>query len=148
SVGQVVSARVLERQISRLLGSAYSEVRAVGQELKAACQRAAEAPLGNPPGSAAAPTLVKYADASSYPATVARELAGLAEALLTEPPDRSRVVDLVDPAANPLDEVVATLLYRHDRAGHAYRQVLDVVAGLSEARKQEIFEGSLQARGP
>ena len=35
SVGQIVSARVLERQIGRLLGSPYAEVRAVGAELKA-----------------------------------------------------------------------------------------------------------------
>src|SRR5207253_701123 len=37
SVGQIVSARVLERQIGRLLGSPYAEIRAVGGELKAAC---------------------------------------------------------------------------------------------------------------
>src|SRR6266516_2128605 len=34
SVGQIVSARVLERQIGRLLGSAFHEIRAIGAELK------------------------------------------------------------------------------------------------------------------
>jgi thymidylate synthase ThyX len=74
SVGQVVSARVLERQIARLLGSSYAEARQVGRELKAACQVPAEAPLATEPPPPAAPTLVKYAEASAYPHSVAREL--------------------------------------------------------------------------
>src|SRR4029077_2394120 len=74
SVGQIVSARVLERQIGRLLGSPYAEFRSVGAELKATCQAPAEAPLSSEPQSAAAPTLVKYAEASSYPSSAAIEL--------------------------------------------------------------------------
>jgi len=46
SVVQIVSARVLERQIGRLLGSEYAEIRAVGEELKAACQTSPATPLG------------------------------------------------------------------------------------------------------
>jgi thymidylate synthase ThyX len=151
SVGQVVSARVLERQIARLLGSPYAEARAVGRELKAACQRPPEAPLGGGEGLApAAPTLVKYADASAYPPSVAGEFAQVADALLASvgAPDRSRLVDLVEPVGDPLDEVVATLLYRHDGGGHSYRQCLQVVAELSPADKQDLFGRSLMARGP
>jgi thymidylate synthase ThyX len=149
SVGQVVSARVLERQISRLLGSGYAEVRAVGRELKEACQRRSEAPLGGAASAPAAPTLVKYAEASPYPQATARELRQAAGALLAPcgPPDRSRLVDLVEPVVDPLDEIVATLLYRHDRLGHSYRQCLEVVAGLSQAQKEEVFQRSLSARG-
>ena len=149
SVGQVVSARVLERQIARLLGSPYLEVRAVGRELKRACQRPPEAPLGGEASAAAAATLVKYADASPYPAAVARELGQMAEVLLAAAgaPDRSRLVELIEPAPEPLDEIVATLLYRHDRTGHSYRQCLEVVGQLAEAQKREVFEGSFRARG-
>jgi hypothetical protein len=148
SVGQVVSARTLERQIGRLLGSEYAEVRAVGRELKLACQRAPEAPLGGDGQPAAAPTLVKYADASAYPSTVAREFGLVADALLVNagPPDRSRLVDLVEPAPSPLDEIVATLLYRHDHAGHSYRQCLEVVADLSQSDKEDLFGRSLMSR--
>src|SRR6185503_1088504 len=64
SVGQIVSARVAERQIGRLLESPYAELRAVGAELKSACQVPAQAPLSNDHQPPAAPTLVKYADAS------------------------------------------------------------------------------------
>jgi thymidylate synthase ThyX len=45
SLGQVVSARVLERQISRLLTDPLPEVQRIGAELKAACLRPAEQPL-------------------------------------------------------------------------------------------------------
>src|SRR5215471_3854326 len=75
SVGQIVSARVLEQQIGRLLGSEYAELRAIGAELKATCQQPPEAPLGaaEQEHAPAAPTLVKYADASAYPSTASVE---------------------------------------------------------------------------
>jgi hypothetical protein len=107
-------------QIARLLASRYAEVRSVGRELKAACQRRPEMPLGGDgePLSVVAPTLVKYADASAYPQAVAHELGQVAAELLATagPPDRARLVDLVETAPDPLDEMVATLLYRHDQA--------------------------------
>src|ERR1700687_1422943 len=119
SVGQIVSARVLERQIGRLLGSQYAEIRAVGAELKAACRAPAMAPLSSEPQSAAAPTLVKYAEASSYPTRVEQDLTQAAESLLVTlgVPDRSAVVELADPSSDPLREMVTTLLYRFDQAG-------------------------------
>jgi thymidylate synthase ThyX len=45
SLGQVVSARVLERQISRLLSDPLPEVQQIGAALKDACSRPAEQPL-------------------------------------------------------------------------------------------------------
>ena len=45
SLGQVVSARVLERQISRLLSDPLPEVQRIGAALKDACRRPAEQPL-------------------------------------------------------------------------------------------------------
>ena len=136
SVGQIVSARVLERQIGRLLGSPYAELRAVGAELKASCQAPAVAPLSAEPQPAAAPTLVKYAEASSYPTRVEQDLTQAAESLLVTlgEPDRSAVVELAEPSADPLREMVATLLYRYDQAGHSYRQIQALVAALDESR--------------
>jgi thymidylate synthase ThyX len=149
SVGQIVSARVLERQIGRLLGSPYAEMRAVGQELKASCQTPSQAPLSAEPQPAAAPTLVKYAEASSYPAHVARELGQAAATLLADlgQPDRSVAVQLGEPEADPLREIAATLLYRHDAAGRSYRQIQEVVRGLRQAQVEELFDLSLAERG-
>jgi thymidylate synthase ThyX len=47
SLGQVVSARVLERQISRLLSDPLPEVQRIGEALKDACRRPAEQPLAS-----------------------------------------------------------------------------------------------------
>jgi thymidylate synthase ThyX len=149
SVGQIVSARVLERQIGRLLGSSYAELRAVGAELKATCQAPAEAPLSSEPQVAAAPTLVKYAEASAYPPRAERDLTEAAEALMAGlgAADRSQSVELGEPFQDPLREMVATLLYRHDAHGHSLHQVHDVVDALSDARVEEIFDLSLAGRG-
>src|SRR5712691_1071745 len=148
SVGQIVSARVLERQIGRLLGSPYAELRAVGAEMKTTCQLPAEAPLAAEPQPAAAPTLVKYAEASSYPGRVARELTQAAEEVLAPlaAPERSILVDLAEPFVDPLREMVATLLYRYDAQGHSYRQIQALVLVMDESRVQELFDLSLAGR--
>lgn len=163
SVGQVVSARVLERQVSRLLSSVYPEVRAIGEELKQACQEPAESPLferlSGPTGDdleldrlirpRAAPTLVKYARASPYVEETRRELGQAARAFLDSagPADRTRAVDLVETGGAIVDEAVATLLFEHDRDGHSFRQAFECAAGLSEAQKQEVLGLSIRHRG-
>ncbi len=151
SVGQIVSARVLERQIGRLLASKYAEIRAVGAELKATCQEPAQAPLSADDQAPSAPTLVKYAGASPYPTAAAAELASAAAELLQRlaEPDRSGAVELADPPAraDPLREIVATLLYRIDALGHSYRQIASAVDDLDESRVAELFDLSVASRG-
>lgn len=161
SVGQVVSARVLERQISRLLAAPYAELQSIGEELRAACQLPSASPLlervvtdGDPALAEllrprAAPTLVKYAQASEYAPLMATELAQAADSYLgaAGEPDGSRAVELAEPAADPLDEIAATLLYKHDRAGHSYRQTRNIVTGMSAAQKAELLNGSVKHRG-
>ncbi len=162
SVGQVVSARVLERQASRLLSSRYPEVRAVGAGLKEACQVPAESPLlGRLVAGAAdpdlldllrpraAPTLVKYAEASAYRRQTADDLARAADQYLAHvgQPDRHRPVELAEPTPDPLAEMAATLLYANDRAGHSYRQAQAAVADLSATQRREIVDLSLRHRG-
>lgn len=186
SLGQVVSARVLERQISRLLTDPLPEVQGIGAELKAACLRPAEQPLaqqvavktgaGRGAGShglngnghngnglnsthsyheadtgalPAAPTLVKYTAPSAYQQAARAALEALATELLSSigDPDRSRAVELGEPSL-PEDEAVATLLYRHDPAGHSYRQVQAVVQALPTERKQAVLAAAVKDRGP
>jgi thymidylate synthase ThyX len=149
SVGQIVSARVLERQISRLLGSPYAEIRQIGAELKASCQVPAEAPLSDAPQAPAAPTLVKYADASEYPSSAQRELRQAAGELLTSVgvADRSNAVELAEPARDPLREIVATALYRVADQGHSYRQIAKLVDEMEERQAAELFDLSVGGRG-
>jgi thymidylate synthase ThyX len=149
SVGQIVSARVLERQIGRLLGSPYAELRAVGADLKVACQAAPSAPLSELPQAPTAPTLVKYAEASAYAVNAAREMEQAAREKLARlgEPDRSAQVELVEPSGDPLREIVATLLYRYDAGGHSFSQVQSLVADMTQAQAEEVFDLSLAGRG-
>ena len=174
SLGQVVSARVLERQISRLLSDPLPEVQQIGAALKDACRRPAEQPLAARAKTSvaaavgtngmngthghddsaedeirAAPTLVKYTAPSPYQIETRTALEALAADILAPlgTPDRSRAVELGDPSL-PEDETVATLLYRHDRAGHSHRQVQSLVAALPPERKQAVLDAAVAHRGP
>jgi thymidylate synthase ThyX len=172
SLGQVVSARVLERQISRLLSDPLPEVREIGEKLRQACREPATQPLASPPylnGAAdngpdhadqplnelpahvvrAAPTLVKYTAPSPYQIETRKNVEWLAAELLGRfgQPDRARTVELGDPSS-PEDEAVATLLYRYDPAGHSYRQVQSLVRDLPSERKQAILDLAVAQRGP
>ncbi|MEK6617335.1 MAG: FAD-dependent thymidylate synthase, partial [Nitrospirota bacterium] len=162
NVGQVVSIRTLEKQITRLLSAQLPELRAIGEDLKEACQRP---PVnlwgelsGQPAGLAEpmAPTLARHAKASPYQIEVYTDLARHAKDLLKaagldQPSSWGRrgadpdQVDLIDPH-HPLDELTATLLYRISQA--PYRNILAVVRDWTEKQKQETVAVALRRRGP
>ncbi len=163
SLGQIVNARTLENQVSRLLSSSFAEIRTLGQQLRSAASEpawdlahrdAAELidhvePLD--PGLAAemralllrevkaAPTLVKYADANPYAIQTAKELTEAAAALMrSQPIDPAPVVDLLDDP-EPLEvELATSLLYPH--CHFSYRQLRSHVAALTRQHRQEVIE--------
>jgi len=168
SLGQIVNARTLETQVSRLLSSPVAEVRDLGRKLR----EAATGPAWNVGGQAGAafiekiddlglaaeaanlmtrevhtaPTLVKYAEASPYAIETHGELTTAATELLSAHPIASApVVDLVERTESLEVELAATLLY--SASHHPYRQIRDIVAGLPEARVNEIIELGLRHRG-
>ncbi len=158
NVGQVVSIRTLEKQITRLLSSQLPELRAIGDDLKEACQRPPINLWGELCGQTAglndplAPTLARHAKSSPYQETVYSDLARHAkEALratgLDQPSTwrQAESVDLVEPH-HPLDEVVTTLLYRVTHA--PYRKILEVVKDWSEQQKQDTIDVAISRRGP
>lgn len=158
NVGQVVSIRTLEKQITRLLSSQLPELRAIGEDLREACRRPPVNVWGELAGQPAglneplAPTLARHARPSDYQTGVYTDLARFAkEALkdtgLDDPatwgPTRS--VDLLEPH-DPQDEVVATLLYRVSQA--PYRKILAVVQEWTPKQKADTIEVVLEKRGP
>jgi thymidylate synthase ThyX len=150
SLGQIVNARTLETQVSRLLSSPVAEVRELGQKLKDAAAGAAWNP--NPNASAderevrVAPTLVKYAEASAYQIETKKELTAAAASILSGVAIADApIVDLVERTETLEVELAATLLY--SASHYPYRQVRDVVAGLSGSRVLEIIELGLRHRG-
>jgi thymidylate synthase ThyX len=170
SLGQIVSARTLETQVSRLLAHPAAEVRDLGGKLR----DAATGPAWNvnaqesaafvaklaaaDPALAAeaaqlltrqvhtAPTLVKHAQPSSYDLQTRAELAqAAAEILAGLPIADSPLVDLVERTESLEVEIASTLLY--SAAHHPYRQIRDLVAGFPASRVAEIIELGLRHRG-
>lgn len=158
NVGQVVSVRTLEKQITRLLSAQLPELQTIGEELREACQRPPVNVWGELSGHTAglteplAPTLARYAKPSTYQAEVYRELARHAKEVLKaseldQPSswkDQMTPVDLVEPH-HPFDEVVTTLLYRVSHA--PYRKILGLVQSWTEKEKKETLEVGLRKRG-
>jgi len=168
SLGQIVNARTLEMQVSRLLSHPIAEVRDLGAKLRDAATgpawnvnaRAGAAfvdKVGDPELSAqaadlltrevrTAPTLVKYAEPNQYLIETRSELEQAARELLKGmAPAASPVVDLVERTESLEVELAATLIYW--ASDHPYRQVRDIVAELPAVRIAEIIELGLKHRG-
>jgi thymidylate synthase ThyX len=163
SLGQIVNARTLETQVSRLLTSEFTEIRDLGERLReaatqpawnvqreaaeklqqeiaavdAACgERAAELLL-RPVNTA--PTLVKYAVASGYLSGKAGQLtAAAAELMAGQAIEPAPVVDLLEDGESLEVELATSLLYPH--CHYSYRQIRRTVEALSEAQRLELIE--------
>jgi thymidylate synthase ThyX len=170
SLGQIVNARTLETQISRLLSSPYAEVRRLGDKLKRAASEPAynvnrqkwwqfvEIELkGRDEGLGReayelflrevrpAPTLVKYADANPYEQQTRTELQQAARELMRGAPiDPAPPVELVED--EPLEtELPATFVYEH--CHYPYRQVRAAVEALGATQRGEITALGIKHRG-
>ena len=170
SLGQIVNARTLETQVSRLLGSPYEEVRCLGERMKQAARSAAwdvnadrrqslvdaiaekDAALGERARAEllrethSSPTLVKYAEPSAYQLASKIDLAQAESELMrghsiAPAPE----VDLLDEDLLEI-ELATTLLYEHSR--HSYRQLREAVVALTQARREEIIDLGMRHRGP
>jgi thymidylate synthase ThyX len=170
SLGQIVNARTLETQVSRLLSHRMAEVRDLGRRLRDAATGPAwnvsaqagaalvgdiakmDPALGEQAGCMltrevrTAPTLVKYAEPNAYLMETRTVLEQAARELLKGVSIApAPVVDLVERTETLEVELAATLIYW--ASDYSYRQVRDLVAGLSEARVNEIIELGLRHRG-
>ncbi len=167
SLGQIVNARTLETQVSRLLTDEHAEVRELGERLRAAAagpawdvhgheKRALSAALDAETRERAAsllerdvkvaPTLVKYAAPNAYHQQTRRELVQAAEELMAGAAIADApVVDLVERGPSLEVEIAATLLY--GVCHYSFRQVRERVAALNASRVDELIELGLRHRG-
>ena len=170
SLGQIVNARTLETQISRLLSSEFTEVRQLGETLRTAASGAAwnvhgdefaklqqeiaavDPSLGERAAALlirevkTAPTLVKYSAPNEYAITTKRELRlAAAELLRNQPIEPVPAVDLIGGDETLEVELATTLLY--GASHHPYRQIRRIVDDLSEARRNEIIALGARHRG-
>ena len=174
SLGQIVNARTLETQVSRLLSHPLAEVRELGEQLRGAAAGAAWNPAADAGALLAeevaaldpalgerarvllardvrvAPTLVKYAEANPYATSTRATLTHAAQELLGgQPIAPAPVVDLVENTPGETDgleiELAATLLY--SACHYPFRQIRDHVRALPSARRDEIIDLGLRDRG-
>ena len=170
SLGQIVNARTLETQVSRLLTSPFAEVRQIAEKLRCAATEPAWnvhqmdakvlcEEIGSVDGNCAArvtelmlrpvataPTLVKYAAPNPYLAKSRKELTiAAAELMAGQPIDPAPVVDLLDDS-EPLEvELATSLLYPH--CHYSYRQLRTSVSALTAARREELIALGTKHRG-
>ena len=159
NVGQVVSIRTLEKQMTRLLSAQLPELLGIGEDLKDACAKAPSsvwADLQEEPSKSLepmAPTLARYAAFNEYQRSVYRDVLRHVKGLLKksrfDDPQSwkgyDQRVDLLEPHA-PLDELVTTLVYRVSQA--PYRLLLEWVKGWPESDKQAVVDAATKSRGP
>ncbi len=169
SLGEIVNARTLETQVSRLLSHTHKEIRNLGELLK----RAASSPAYNVNQEAlqdlvaqirkaspelgaraeqellkevrVSPTLVKYAEPNAYEIETRRELKQIASELMGNVPVADApLVDLLD--EEPLEiELATTLVYEH--CHYPYRQIRQAVQAVPDAVRRYIIEVGLKHRG-
>ena len=169
SLGQIVNARTLETQVSRLLSNPMPEVRDLAGTMKEAARTAAwnvnheayrvlveairskDETLGELAEKQllrevrVSPTLVKYAEANAYEMeTRAAVRQAAAELMRGHAIAAAPEVDLLDD--EPLEiELATTLLYEHSH--YSYRQLREAVRALSAARREEIVDLGMKNRG-
>src|SRR5246127_3615496 len=170
SLGQIVNARTLETQVSRLLTSPFAEVRQLGEKLRIAAtepawnvQHSAAQVLCDEIGSVdelcggraieallrpvkTAPTLVKYATPNDYLRESRCELkAAAAELMAGQAIESAPVVDLLDDAESLEVELATSLLYPN--CHYSYRQLRNHVGALSDAGRSELIGLGAKHRG-
>jgi len=174
SLGQIVNARTLETQVSRLLSSEFAEIRGLGAKLRSAASEpawnvqrdrleemagegavdpAATAEILNElmPPVRTAPTLVKYAEPNEYLMNSRKELAAAAAELMRDaegnpaPIYPAPVVDLLDDDEDLEVELATSLLY--GCCHYSYRQLRGAVAALPGTRRNELLKLGSTHRG-
>jgi thymidylate synthase ThyX len=176
SLGQIVNARTLEQQISRLLSDPHKEVRQLGDRLRQAALGSAwnvhgeelsklqkeiaalDPALGEQMHAfigrevKTAPTLVKYASPNAYAIESRKELAAAAAEVMGGAKIDPIPQLLPDGSAvdlledEPLEIELATTLL-YGVCHYSYRQIRDAVTALDEHRRNAIIGLGVKHRG-
>jgi len=169
SLGQIVNARTLETQVSRLLSSEFEEIRGLGEKLRKAAsepawnvlrdkleQMAGEGTVDAAATSEilndlmtpvkAAPTLVKYAEPNDYLMATRREISQAVSELMNGVEIYpAPIVDLLDDDEDLEIELTTSLLY--GCCNYSYRQLRGAVSALPGRRRNELLKLGTAHRG-
>ena len=150
-VGQVTSVRTLEKQIRRLRGSEFEELRDLGYELSAACA-APPACLWDQdrPAEPVAPTLARHGEPDEFSRRLRTNLTEWAVDHLpprTDPPTLPGMepcVDLLQPE-DVVADLCASLLY--PVTTRPFRELYDLMRQWPKAKQEEILTIACGSRG-
>ena len=169
SLGQIVNARTLETQVSRLLSSEFAEIRELGEKLRRAASEPAwnvqrdklEQMAGEGTVDAlataeilnelmtpvkTAPTLVKYAEPNDYQINSRKEMSQAVQELMKGAEIYpAPLVDLLDDDEDLEVELVTSLLY--PVCHYSYRQLRGAVAALRSTQRDELLKLGTAHRG-
>lgn len=151
SLGLVLSIRTVEKQISRLMASPYSELQGLGSQLREVCGAPPDMTWPRLQDEAStlgplAPTLARHARPSEFVKQLPLRARRVASRVLEGvTPQAVPDVELIPPHP-PEVELAATLLYSASR--HPYSQILETVQSLSREQRQDLVDEILDGRGP
>jgi thymidylate synthase ThyX len=145
NVGQVASIRTIEKQIRRLKGSEYGELRSLGDEIAQACAAPPDCVWDAAASAEAmAPTLARHADADAHAAQSRDDLRlWAAQNLPARAGGTCERVDLIQPTNVPAD-IAATLLY--SVTTRPFRELYELACSWSAAQRVEVIDVALQSR--
>ena len=140
-VGQVTSIRTLEKQMRRLRGSEFQELRQLGDELATACAEQPACRWEEQAVEPVAPTLARHAQPDESPRRLRADVAEWAVHHLPKgqsaPPP---TVDLLQPS-DQLADICATLLY--PVTDRPFRELYEAACSWSSERRHELLEVAL-----
>lgn len=146
-VGQVTSIRTLEKQIRRLRGSEFQELRELGDELSYACAVTPECvwtddKTGTEP---IAPTLARHAEGDEYPKRLRADLTEwAADHLPASTASPSPTVDLLQPS-DIMADLCASLLY--PVTTRSFRELYDQALQWPDSKREEVINIARGTRG-
>ncbi len=138
-VGQVTSIRTLEKQIRRLRGSEFQELRELGDELSHACAAKPECIWSgdNSTSDPIAPTLARHAEADEYPRRLRADLIEWAVDHLPASPNHPHpAIDLLQPS-DITAELCASLLY--PVTTRSFRELYDLASQWPDSKREEVI---------
>lgn len=142
SLGQVTSARTIERQISRLLSSSYSEVREIGTYIKQACIEPSWGISGE--GPPVASSLVKHAAGETFSLAISSIMNEIIPILgIKEYNNKSNGVELTI-VNDPVVSAIAKLIYSH--SNYTFRQCVDAVDSMAQDEKEDLVKEIFSVR--
>lgn len=143
SLGQITNARVLERQIRRLMASPLPELRTIATKLKNCAADEPAVDFSQRYDGPVLPTLVKYTDTDSFNASLHPMIEPLVKQIPSLPTTSNVELTIQPPL---LDAQVAQILYAFGQV--SYRSCLNYVQDLSSSEKEDILALVFSGRGP